>query len=134
MKESSVKTLNSENKYTRENSFKGWIITTVRNLFINHYSKVMNELIYIERSENSDYLHLPQHSDFESAQGACDLKEMSHIMNELSKDYKIPFSMHISGFKYQEIADKLGLSVDAVKSRISYAFGKLQMGYDVSDN
>ena len=34
---------------------------------------------------------------------------MHRIVNSLPRDYKVPFSMHVSGFKYREIADRLGL-------------------------
>lgn len=53
-----------------------------------------------------------------STEGAYDLKEMHRIVNALPKEYKVPFSMHVSGFKYREIADKLGLPLGTVKSRI----------------
>ena len=55
-----------------------------------------------------------------------DLKEMHRIVNSLPRDYKVPFSMHVSGFKYREIADRLGLPLGTVKSRIFFTRQRLQ--------
>ena len=41
--------------------------------------------------------------------------------------YRIPFIMHLSGFKYREIAEKLGLPLGTVKSRIFFTRQHLQM-------
>ena len=62
----------------------------------------------------------------DSMEGAYDLKEMRRIVNALPKDYRIPFAMYVSGFKYREIADKLGLPLGTVKSRIYFTRQRLQ--------
>ncbi len=63
---------------------------------------------------------------FENTESAYDLKEMHRIVNSLPREYKVPFSMHVSGFKYREIAEKLGLPLGTVKSRIYFTRQKLQ--------
>jgi len=45
---------------------------------------------------------------------------------DFSDEYKIPFSMHVAGFKYHEIAEKMGLPLGTVKSRIFFARQRLQ--------
>ena len=40
--------------------------------------------------------------------------EMHRIVNALPRDYKVPFSMHVSGFKSREIAERLGLPLGTV--------------------
>ena len=69
---------------------------------------------------------MPQDSGVASTEGAYDLKEMHRIVNALPRDYKVPFSMHVSGFKYREIAERLGLPLGTVKSRIFFTRQKLQ--------
>ena len=48
------------------------------------------------------------------------------IVNALPKEYRVPFSMHVAGFKYREIAERLGLPLGTVKSRIFFTRQKLQ--------
>ena len=61
-----------------------------------------------------------------STEKAYDLKEMHRVVNTLPKEYKVPFAMHVSGFKYREIAEKLNLPLGTVKSRIFFTRQKLQ--------
>ena len=49
-----------------------------------------------------------------------------YFANTLPKEYKVPFAMHVSGFKYREIAEKLNLPLGTVKSRIFFTRQKLQ--------
>ena len=40
--------------------------------------------------------------------------------------YRVPFSMHVQGYKYEEIAQKMDLPIGTVKSRIFLARKRLQ--------
>lgn len=70
---------------------------------------------------------MPQDSGFDSTESAYDMKEIHKVVNALPKDYRIPFAMYVSGFKYREIADKLNLPLGTVKSRIFFTRQKLQI-------
>ena len=52
--------------------------------------------------------------------------EEAKELKKLCKEYKVPFSMHVSGFKYREIAEKLDLPLGTVKSRIFFTRQRLQ--------
>ena len=109
-----------------DTNFKGWMYTIMRNIFINNYRKVGRDQTFVDRTENLYHLSLPQESGFESTESSYDLKEMHRIVNSLPKEYKVPFAMHVSGFKYREIAEKLNLPLGTVKSRIFFTRQKLQ--------
>ena len=126
LQETSLKALDNEDKYAPDTNFKGWMYTIMRNIFINNYRKVIREQTYVDQTDNLYHLSLPQDSGFESTEGAYDLKEMRRVVNALPSDYRIPFSMHVSGFKYREIADKLDLPLGTVKSRIFFTRQRLQ--------
>mgnify|MGYP000025330479 FL=1 len=126
LQETSLKALDNEDKYEPDTNFKGWMYTIMRNIFINNYRKIVREQTFVDQTENLYHLSLPQDSGFASTEGAYDLKEMHRIVNSLPRDYKVPFSMHVSGFKYREIAERLGLPLGTVKSRIFFTRQKLQ--------
>ncbi len=126
LQETSLKALDNEDKYTPDTNFKGWMYTIMRNIFINNYRKVMRDQTFVDQTENMYHLNLSQDSGFDSTEGAYDIKEIHRVVNSLPKEYKIPFSMHVSGFKYREIADKLELPLGTVKSRIFFTRQRLQ--------
>jgi RNA polymerase sigma-70 factor (ECF subfamily) len=71
-------------------------------------------------------LNLPQDSGFESPEGSYTIKEINRAINELNSDLRIPFSLFLAGYKYNEIAVKLVLPLGTVKSRIFFARQELQ--------
>jgi len=115
LQETSLKALDNEDKYVPDTNFKGWMYTIMRNIFINNYRKIVRDQTFVDTTDNYYHLNLPQ-----------DLKEMHRVVNALPKEYKVPFSMHVSGFKYREIAEKLGLPLGTVKSRIFFTRQRLQ--------
>ncbi len=126
LQETSLKALDNEEKYVAETNFKGWIYTIMRNIFINNYRKTVRDQTFVDQTDNLFHLNLPQDSGFDSTEGAYDLKEIHRIVNALPKDYRVPFAMYVSGFKYREIAEKLGLPLGTVKSRIFFTRQRLQ--------
>lgn len=126
LQETSLKALDNEEKYTSDTNFKGWMYTIMRNIFINNYRKVVRDQTFVDQTENLYHLNLPQNNSSETTEGNYDLKELHRIVNALPREYKVPFSMHVAGFKYREIAEKLDLPIGTVKSRIYFIRQKLQ--------
>ena len=126
LQETSLKALDNEEKYTPDTNFKGWMYTIMRNIFINNYRKTVRDQTFVDQTDNLYHLNLSQDSGFESTEGNYDLKEIRKIVNSLPKEYRIPFSMYVSGFKYREIAVRLALPIGTVKSRIFFTRQRLQ--------
>jgi RNA polymerase sigma-70 factor (ECF subfamily) len=132
LQETLLKALDNEDKYVPDTNFKAWMYTIMKNLFINNYRKTMRDQTYVDHTDNLYFLNFPRESSgIESTEKAYDLKEIHHILNALPGEYKQPFSMYVSGFKYREIADKLRLPLGTVKSRIFFTRRKLQ--HDLKD-
>ena len=126
VQDSILKALDNTQKFIRQENFKGWMYTIMRNIFINNYRKVVRDQTFVDTTDNLYHLNTPHDLTLDSTEGAYDLKEMHRIVNALPREYKIPFSMHVSGFKYREIAEKLNLPLGTVKSRIFFTRQKLQ--------
>ena len=126
LQDTTLKALDNEDKYVENVNFKGWVFTIMRNTFINNYRKVVRSATVIDQTEDLYHLNLPQESGLETPEGTVSAGEISDAINSVSDDYRIPFSMHVAGYKYNEIAEKMNLPLGTVKSRIFFARQRLQ--------
>ena len=126
LQDTTLKVLDNEEKYVENTNFKGWVFTIMRNIFINNYRKVAREATVVDQTEDLYHLNLSQDSGLETPEGGIAVAEITRAINSFSDDYRVPFSMHISGYKYSEIAEKMGLPLGTVKSRIFFARQRLQ--------
>ena len=124
--EAILKALDNKDKYYDNVNFKGWVFTIMHNLFVNNYRKMVRCQMIVDSTENLYHLNLPQNSGFDSPEGAYTVSEIQKVLNSFTDDYKIPFEMHIKGYKYEEIAQEMGLAVGTVKSRIFFARKRMQ--------
>lgn len=126
LQDTTLKALDNEDKYIDNVNFKGWVFTIMRNIFINNYRRVVRNQTIIDQTEDLYHLNLPQDSGFASPEGSFTVKEITTAINSFSEEYRIPFSMHVPGYKYHEIAEKMDLPLGTVKSRIFFARQRLQ--------
>lgn len=126
LQETSLKALDNQEKFVAETNFKGWLYAIMRNIFINNYRKVMRDQTYVDYTDNLYFLNLGADLADDSMEGSYDLKEIRKAVNALPKEYRVPFAMYVSGFKYREIASKLHLPIGTVKSRIHFTRKKLK--------
>ena len=98
----------------------------MHNIFVNNYRRIVRTQTVVDQTENLYHLNLPQDSGFDTPEGAYTIAEITKAINSFTNEYKIPFSMHVSGYKYEEIAQTLSLPIGTVKSRIFFARKRLQ--------
>ena len=126
LQDTTLKALDNEDKYVDNVNFKGWIFTIMRNIFINNYRQNVRKSTIIDQTEDLYHLNTSQDSGIDSVEGSYSASEIVAAINSFSDDYRIPFSMHVEGYKYNEIAEKMQLPLGTVKSRIFFARQKLQ--------
>ena len=126
LQDTTQKALDNEDKYADNTNFKGWVFTIMRNLFINNYRRNARAATIVDTTDNLYHLNLSQDSGLESPEDSYGAKEITSAIAEFSDEYRIPFSMHVAGYKYSEIAEEMDLPLGTVKSRIFFARKKLQ--------
>ena len=126
VQDTTLKALNNEEKFVDNTNFKGWMLTIMRNIFINNYRKSVRESTMVDSSEDFHHLNLCQDSGLETPDGAYAVGEISQILAKFPADFRQPFSMHVAGYKYEEISEILDMPLGTVKSRIFFTRQKLQ--------
>jgi RNA polymerase sigma-70 factor (ECF subfamily) len=98
----------------------------MKNIFINNYRRIVRNQTIIDKTEDLYHLNLSQNSGFDSPEGSYAIGEITNNIAAFSDEYRLPFSMHVQGFKYEEIAQTMNLPIGTVKSRIFLARKQLQ--------
>ena len=119
--ETSLRVLDNLEKYTDNRNFKGWVLTVMRNIFINNYRRVLRSQTVVEQDIDLYHLEATTESSIETPERACRLQEITQAIGELNDALRVPFTMYVSGYRYNEIADALGIPLGTVKSRIFFA-------------
>ena len=108
-------------KYDPDKPFKPWLRVVIVNTAIDHVKKKQR---IMDREEIKEARDLHAREDILSRIGYQDLLAM---VGSLSVGYRTVFNLYvIDGFKHEEIAQKLGISVGASKSNLSKARAKLR--------
>jgi RNA polymerase sigma-70 factor (ECF subfamily) len=126
LQDTTLKVLDNQDKFVENVNFKGWILTIMKNIFINNYRKIVRNQTVFDRTDDLHHLNLPQNSGFENPEGALSVGEINNSINAFADEYRIPFTMHLDGYKYEEIAQTMKLPIGTVKSRIFLARKRLQ--------
>lgn len=126
VQDTTLKALNNEDKFVDNANLKGWMLTIMRNIFINNYRKNVRENTMVDSTQDLYHINLSQDSNVETPDGAYAVNEISAILAKFPKDFREPFSLHVAGYKYEEIAEKLSMPLGTVKSRIFFTRKKMR--------
>jgi len=121
--ETFLKAIRYRKYYTPKTNFKAWTFTIMKNIFINQYRRKVKSKTIFDHTKDSFLIN--NNSSSEKPNNIFYKKEIENYIQKLDNEYKIPFNLHMEGFKYKEIADKLNIPIGTVKSRIFIARKKL---------
>ncbi|MCM1153537.1 MAG: RNA polymerase sigma factor [Muribaculum sp.] len=126
VQDTTLKALDNEDKFTDNSNFKGWLLTIMRNIFINNYHKSVRKNTFVDATEDLYTLNLSQESGLETPEGAYTCREISAVLSKFPAEYREPFSLFVAGYKYEEISRKLGIPMGTVKCRIFFTRKRLR--------
>jgi len=119
--ETAYRAIKNKEKFNPGTNFKAWLMTIMKNIFINNYRKKMKQNTIIDKTDNQYFINSSGNATENAAESTILMKEITQMIESLDDGLKIPFMLHYQGFKYQEIADKMELPLGTVKSRIFFA-------------
>ncbi|MCM1290849.1 MAG: RNA polymerase sigma factor [Prevotella sp.] len=126
VQDTTLKALYNEEKFVENTNFKGWMLTIMRNIFINNYRKAARENTTIDNSEDLYHINIAHDNGAHSPEAAFGIDEISRIIAGFPADFRNPFNLHVAGYKYEEIASKLSMPLGTVKSRIFFTRKRLR--------
>ena len=126
IQETALRAFNNRAKFEMGTNFRAWTITIMRNTFINFYRKKKNRAT---QSQPSDSYHFVNENHAVNNEGDSHLimSELELLLEDLSVTYREPFLLYFEGFKYEEIAQRMGLPIGTIKSRIHFARKQLKI-------
>ncbi|HUW04829.1 MAG TPA: sigma-70 family RNA polymerase sigma factor [Williamwhitmania sp.] len=124
LQETYLKALMYQDKFEENTNLKAWTFTIMKNTFINNYRKSVKQNTTFDSSDNQ-YLMNSRPDNMTNPEMEYSHSEISKKIDQLEDEFRIPFQMHTSGFKYKEIAEELNLKIGTVKSRIFFSRQKL---------
>ncbi len=104
----------------------GWLKTVATNLCLNHLSRYRSRWSFFSelfRNDNSDAdepIEFPAADDTHETLAAADRRELvERALQSLPASQRVPLVLHhFEGLRYEEIAEKLGVSLGKVKTDI----------------
>jgi RNA polymerase sigma factor (sigma-70 family) len=121
-----MKALMYKDKFREDTNLKGWLFTIMRNTFINNYRKNQRARTSHDTTKELYYLNVKDEHTFNSPDSNYEYKDAWKKIENVKDELLVPFKMHTSGYKYNEIADHLNIPIGTVKNRIFHARKEIQ--------
>jgi RNA polymerase sigma-70 factor (ECF subfamily) len=126
LQETAYKAFKYRNLYEPQTNLRAWLMTIMRNTFINDYRKQKRRQSLNDQAENLSLLNTGARDARNQGESNVIVKEIHAMINQLEEWARIPFLLHYQGYKYDEIAQELDIPLGTVKSRIFFARKRLK--------
>jgi RNA polymerase sigma factor (sigma-70 family) len=127
------KAVKSISKFQEGTNLKAWLITIMKNTFINNYRKKKKEMETIcKPGDIQDYMLHQGAIEVEPGTRVLISETLRMAIDNLKPEMKTTFMRYYEGYKYHEIAEEFDLPLGTVKSRIFLA--RKEMIYFLNKN
>ncbi len=120
--ETILKALDNQDKFAPDSNFRNWVFTIMHHNFVNNYRRQLRSQV----AATQILANSPVSTEYEENNKSSDYKQIWTALKQMPRQYSVPFMLHLRGYKYREIADKLQLPIGTVKSRIFVTRQNLQ--------
>ena len=127
VQETAFKAFKYRDRYVPQTNLRAWLMTIMRNSFINDYRKRKRRQTLSDTTYNDFLIDSGHQVVMNLGESSVMVDEILRVVNELEDWVRVPFLMHFRGFKYEEIAKELDVPLGTIKSRIFFARQKLQV-------
>jgi len=124
--ETAYRAIKNQDKFRPGTNFKAWLFTIMKNIFINGYRKKLKANTFTDSTDNDYFINSGNVVVSNQGDSNIMVAEIKDMIRGLDESFKVPFMMHYSGYKYQEIAEYLELPLGTIKSRIFFARKELK--------
>ncbi len=121
-----LKAITNMDKFKEGTNLKAWLYTIMKNTFITRTQSIARRSTFVDTTDNLHYINSQDHTTENLAYSDFAMKDIKAALESLDEIYQKPFMMHFRGFKYTEIATRLGMPLGTVKNRIFIARQELK--------
>lgn len=123
LNDSFMKVFENISRFDSQRPFEPWLRRIIVNTAINHYHKTRKEREMEEFGNVENRL-----AGEETVMSGISYKEIIEMVQQLTPAYRTVFNLYvIEGFRHEEIAEMLGISVGSSKSNLSRAKQNLRV-------
>ena len=120
------KALKNKDKFKIGTNFRAWILTLMRNTFINGYRRKKRSKVKTVADDSLEIITNTRSAAANEGESNMAMQELMTMLDELDEKLRQPFWMNYLGMSYQEVADALDTPLGTIKSRIFFARKEMQ--------
>ena len=117
VQETLLKALLNKDKFRVDSNLRAWLMTIMKNTFINRTKRARRSI----NLDPTNELYITWKGNFtveNLGPSRLSFKEILKLLQQIEGHSRRAFLLHVLGYKYDEIAERLGVPLGTVKVRI----------------